>query len=760
MKKTFRLTALILALLMLVNISASATTTGITLNELDIATYTRMFQSASQAAQESEDAETVDVDGEEPAYHWGYVSGNASFNDVPGLGNALGTVPANSLIKVFYEESGSYKIEYNGVIGYISGSYLSQCKCGNASVTDPATHIDGCIYPKYFKQLANENPAEELYALWSGLTAEEQAFVLETLKDTDEKKYAELDTLLNPPAEEPEKEATTDDGTKVTVKGSNIPEDVTLDLDTVTDAAVLTSLLPGVDLQTAQYFVLYVKLMQGDNGEWQPANGEKITVTISANNVGTEGQYVALYHNHDGVTDSLGLHQITNGNLTFKIDGFSYVFGINVHSSACYYDKLNEMETAAERYKALMAIKTASYTEYQRILWEYKAEHLDSGLLCNCNLSDFSPEVYAPGSADHAETCPWHTDNLPTAPSVSEELEDGTTVTVSGNLPEDVTLALAPVNATTAVGYMPLLAKLNADYMALDITPERADGTAWQPASSETVTVSISANGFAENGDGIALYNYHDGQLQHLGLYKVADGKITFTTSGFSCHIVIRGGKNLDCWLDELQDLTTATARYEFLKAEREAAVTNYDLFMEHYIAKHSDANLVCTCPYDNAIGYVSDFYAPGDAAHKSDCPWAFKNLTAQEQAAVLEDKTAEELADYLATLTADQKVALLKHHMPGEDIDGWIAQYNPTEEMIARAMRATKLSKVILESDDLWADSELYYVRTGDLIAYYKYNAAQKRGEIIEPSCQLVVGYVNVETGVVTPVAEATAAN
>ena len=87
MKGKQKLAAMVLALLMLVNLSASATTTGITLNELDIATYTRMFQSASQAAQESEDAETVVADGEEPAYHWGYVSGNASFNECPWNGS-------------------------------------------------------------------------------------------------------------------------------------------------------------------------------------------------------------------------------------------------------------------------------------------------------------------------------------------------------------------------------------------------------------------------------------------------------------------------------------------------------------------------------------------------------------------------------------------------------------------------------------------------------------------------------------------------
>lgn len=201
MKKTFRLTALILALLMLVNISASATTDGITLDELDITTYTRMFQSASQAAQDSEDAETVDVDGEEPTYHWGYVSGNASFNDVPGLGAALGTVPANSLIKVFYEESGSYKIEYNGVIGYISGSYLTQCKCADASVTDPAVHVGTCIYPTHFMQLANEKTAADLYALWPGFSAGEQAFVLAYLMNADASKYAELDALLQPPVD-------------------------------------------------------------------------------------------------------------------------------------------------------------------------------------------------------------------------------------------------------------------------------------------------------------------------------------------------------------------------------------------------------------------------------------------------------------------------------------------------------------------------------------------------------------------------------
>lgn len=556
MKKTFRLTALILALLMLVNISASATTTGITLNELDIATYTRMFQSASQAA---ENAETIEVD-EVGTFYWGYITAKKYFSSTAVVGGDLGEIPAYTFVKVYDEAVGGglYKVGYEGKIGYVSAySPIPACTCQNFTQDDPNTHIGTCVYPTAFMTLANNNDENALFGMWSTFTGGEQAFILTYLKETDTYKYNKLVALITA------KEATTEDGTKVTVSGS-IPAEVTLELDEVADAEI-DRYLPGITSTIYKRLQLDITLKDANDNVWQP--DEAVQVTISTDGFASNGDHIVLYHIHNGNVEALGTSVVREGNLSFTIDDFSYILGINVSEDCSDGD--------------------------------------------NCGYAAFEGKTIA-----------------------------------------DKEAALA------------------------QLYNERPAGASYSP---------------------------------------------------------------------------------------------NLSIFMSHVVAYHAHEANICMC-----VGYYKpETHGYGTIAHEgywveadpADCPWHFNQIPVEDQATVLNSLTTEEQkANYRATLNDDQKAALdaymnasgeeeqwvtdLKNHMPNEDIDAWIAQYNPTEEMIARAMRATKLSNVILESDYLKADSELYYVRTGDLIAYYKYNAAQNRGEIIEPSCQLVVGYVNVETG------------
>lgn len=738
MKRTFRLTALIMALLMLVNISALATTEGYPVSGVDMAFYNQILQSASQAAQQNQNTDTAD----EEAYHWGYLSNSASFNEEAAFGSSLGSVPAGSLVKVYLYDSANsvYKIEYNGQIGYILGTFLTQCNCTEASVTDPATHGNDCIYPKYFNELANSKTAEELYTMWSSFTGEEQTYILNYLETNIATKHTQLLELLTPPVVAPDKEAITEDGTKVTVKGDNIPADVTLKLAPVTDTTILSSILPGIDLQTAQYFALDVKLMQGDNSEWQPTDDQKITVTISANNVGTEGQYVALYHNHDGVTDSLGLHQITNGNLTFKIDGFSYVFGVNAHSASCKYDELSAMETAADRYAFLMTQKTPLYN-YHSILWEYKLEHLDSGLLCNCNLNDFSPDVYAPGAAEHNEDCPWHESKLPQKENVSDTVEDtDITVSVNGTFPEGVKLNVREAEDEELASYISSIPSIFRR-LQLEINLMDANNQIWQHNGSMQVTISTSTLG--ETGDTIALYRIHNGVVAFIGTTTVTDGSIIFNVDDFSYVMGVNVSDDCtdgaDCGYAAFESKTIAekeaayTEMYEDRSTEGASFSMALNTFISHVQNCHPTAN-VCMC-YD----YTPATHAYGSYAHtgyqvmadKYPCPWAFNQIPVVDQAEILKDKTEEDRAPYLETLTDEQKAeleevlkldeaGLLKYALIAkysqEAIDKWFEDIepDPTVEMMQRALNASALTNVVFEGD------KLYSVYTGVQLATY----------------------------------------
>ena len=69
---------------------------------------------------------------------------------------------------------------------------------------------------------------------------------------------------------------------------------------------------------------------------------------------------------------------------------------------------------------------------------------------------------------------------------------------------------------------------------AIDIT--LTDNNAeWQPAEDQSVTVSLDAASLGlSDGERIGILHDHDGTLKNLGAYPVTDGKLTFTTDGFS----------------------------------------------------------------------------------------------------------------------------------------------------------------------------------------------------------------------------------
>lgn len=106
-------------------------------------------------------------------------------------------------------------------------------------------------------------------------------------------------------------------------------------------------------------------------------------------------------------------------------------------------------------------------------------------------------------------------------------------VSVSG-LPEGVSLAVRRVAPRAMSRKSLTLLGQHRLVFSLDITPQDNMG-AWQPGAEETVTVSLDAAQFGlEDGAQIAILHEHDGDTAALGVYTVADGKLTFQTDGFS----------------------------------------------------------------------------------------------------------------------------------------------------------------------------------------------------------------------------------
>lgn len=121
---------------------------------------------------------------------------------------------------------------------------------------------------------------------------------------------------------------------------------------------------------------------------------------------------------------------------------------------------------------------------------------------------------------------------LPDMTQTVSNVCDGHTVALTGDLPRGVTLSLAPV--TESEYHADIYNYVSAEDLVfvLDITPLCADGTAWQPYSGETATVTISVS--VADGTRLRLFHNHGGTLRDLTAVTVENGQITFEMDSFS----------------------------------------------------------------------------------------------------------------------------------------------------------------------------------------------------------------------------------
>ncbi|MBR5547717.1 MAG: hypothetical protein IKU70_12165 [Clostridia bacterium] len=747
MKKTFRLTALILALLMLVNISASATTTGITLNELDIATYTRMFQSASQAAQESETMEGPVLSA--PC---------SADNQYCVLLSQLVELPTAQdrydFMKDLYSEDDS-DVTLEGVLlhyVYYGDEHNAAGKICECKV--PA------FAPEYEPGVLNVHD-EECPWTFANLSVAEQYAVVMMLAAPQRESYIELLSAEQAAALEAYINAM-ESGDVCDGEGCGYAL-----LQSMTGPQRYAQLVEWINTSTDSFGSMY---------------------NVFINHV---------FDKHPTATEVCLCDDFPVHYSTLPYGSFNHVNGVDVNwqpvDCPWHFDQLTEEEKV---------IAFGAMTTVQRAQMKDQMSQ-DDWDACTVALSGADYRALEAYLALQNSTDPEDQEKLENVNKTEQtvtsngESEDEPSTDVAIKVPQGAFDVDYIMNAAASVlndiqqAAMDALVGLR-QLAVFDIRfEELAGGGKLQPNVPVTLTFEVDVSKvrgsklfvhhLKDNGDG----TYTAEELGWVNVDKSQNTqKVAVTCGSFSAIAFSEncdgGSENGGCGFKEFAALESGFEREKWLMNHLTDAevnfATQFNAFVMCALENHGDVadinELICLC-----LGYMNtpaDFHY-GDLNHEVDaqdfngdivpCPWHFNQIPVEDQATVLNSLTTEEQkANYLATLNDDQKAALdaymnasgeeeqwvtdLKDHMPGEDIDGWIAQYNPTEAMIARAMRATSLSKVILESDNLRADSELYYVRTGDLIAYYKYNAAENRGEIIEPSCQLVVGYVNVETG------------
>lgn len=114
--------------------------------------------------------------------------------------------------------------------------------------------------------------------------------------------------------------------------------------------------------------------------------------------------------------------------------------------------------------------------------------------------------------------------------SITTSTGETVQVNVAGFIPKDASVQLSETDSSgIEVG------SGEAVVMALDISIKNADGSEWQPASGETVTVTLEASKIGlQNGDQVVVYHLHEGTVKVLGSFAVANNTISFDVDGFS----------------------------------------------------------------------------------------------------------------------------------------------------------------------------------------------------------------------------------
>ncbi|MBR3838094.1 MAG: InlB B-repeat-containing protein [Clostridia bacterium] len=204
----------------------------------------------------------------------------------------------------------------------------------------------------------------------------------------------------NDPEFEISKDITTSEGENVAVTVSgNIPEDAELNLE---DAS-------GTEVNGVESFeialALDVKIKQNDS-EWQPAEGETVTVSILAAQLGLEdGDFFTVYHLHNGKTELLGPFVVADGYATFEIDGFSVVvistnYGAALGATAEISHDLLMLYPEPMSLNATMAFKTN--LPEKLIITDY---YFDAGNARLLYKIDAAPGYVWPEDFAHAHWC-------------------------------------------------------------------------------------------------------------------------------------------------------------------------------------------------------------------------------------------------------------------------------------------------------------------------------------------------------------------
>lgn len=205
------------------------------------------------------------------------------------------------------------------------------CNCVNPP-ENLANHADSCPRKQYILSLVQDDDgytlsAQAIYSSWSSYDEATRTDILNILEAYHQTTYSLLIKLIEDDKAPDGKKETTVNGTKLTVQG--VPESVVLNANHVVPKSYPKELFDRIGSHKL-VFSIDISLAYED-GEWQPNEGQKVTVTLDASDLGLqEGDKIGILHEHDGSLRDLGTSVVTDGKLTFETDGFSTFYGYTV----------------------------------------------------------------------------------------------------------------------------------------------------------------------------------------------------------------------------------------------------------------------------------------------------------------------------------------------------------------------------------------------------------------------------------------------
>ena len=135
-----------------------------------------------------------------------------------------------------------------------------------------------------------------------------------------------IEKLTIKPYENPDNEELFYTETKASVNGTtvivcgNMPEGTTVSIEQLD---IESNTNPNGQVI---YGSFDIKLIDKDGNEWQPINGETLSVTLSVEEMAIDdGTNVRITHEHSSVIDDLGIYEVKNGEVSFIISGFSII---------------------------------------------------------------------------------------------------------------------------------------------------------------------------------------------------------------------------------------------------------------------------------------------------------------------------------------------------------------------------------------------------------------------------------------------------